>query len=123
MLKLAAQRDTLDVVDDQHGQPTWTRDLAGRIVGIVDAGAPAGTYHGTSSGSTTWWGLARRVFEQSGADPERVHATTTDRFPRPAPRPAWSVLGHDGWAAAGLAPMRPWDEALDEFLGGTRGAP
>lgn len=118
MRRLMAERDTLDVVDDQHGQPTWTRDLAAQVVALVDAGAPAGTYHGTNAGGTTWCGLARRVFERSGADPSRVHATTTDAFPRPAPRPAWSVLGHDGWARAGLAPMRPWQQALDEYLGG-----
>jgi dTDP-4-dehydrorhamnose reductase len=116
MRRLMGERDVVDVVDDQHGQPTWTRDLAAQIVALVDAAAPAGTYHGTNSGATTWYGLARRVFERSGADPARVHATTTDRFPRPAARPAWSVLGHDGWAGAGVAPMRPWQEALDEFL-------
>jgi dTDP-4-dehydrorhamnose reductase len=116
MRRLMGERETLDVVDDQHGQPTWTRDLAAQLVALVDAGAPAGTYHGTNAGETTWCGLARRVFERSGADPARVHATTTDAFPRPAPRPAWSVLGHDGWARAGLAPMRPWQDALDEFL-------
>ena len=116
MRRLMGERDTLDVVDDQQGQPTWTRDLAAQVVSLVDADAPAGIYHGTSAGSTTWCGLARRVFELSGADPDRVLATTTDRFPRPAPRPAWSVLGHDGWLTAGLAPLRPWDEALAEFL-------
>ena len=117
MRRLMHERDTLDVVDDQQGQPTWTRDLAAQIIALVDAEAPAGIYHGTNAGSTTWSGLARRVFELSGTYPERVHATTTDRFPRPAPRPAWSVLGHDAWAAAGLAPMRSWDDALAEFLG------
>jgi dTDP-4-dehydrorhamnose reductase len=112
MSSLEGQRDTLEVVDDQRGQPTWSRDLAERLVQLVDAGAPAGIYHGTASGSTTWCGLARRVFELGGADPARVHPTTTDRFPRPAPRPAYSVLGHDGWARAGLSPMRDWEAAL-----------
>jgi dTDP-4-dehydrorhamnose reductase len=116
MRRLMVERETLDVVDDQHGQPTWTRDLAERIAALADVAAPAGIYHATSSGTTTWCGLARRVFELSGADPERVYATTTDRFPRPAPRPAWSVLGHERWAMAGLAPMRFWDDALSEFL-------
>lgn len=115
MLRLMGERETVDVVDDQHGQPTWSLDLAHRIVAVVDAGAPAGTYHATNAGSTTWCGLARAVFELSGADPGRVLPTSTDRFPRPAPRPAWSVLGHDGWRRAGLAPLRPWREALAEF--------
>jgi dTDP-4-dehydrorhamnose reductase len=116
MRRLMAERDVIEVVDDQQGQPTWSADLAERLVALVDAGAPAGTYHGTSAGSTTWWGLARRVFEHDGADPERVRAITSDRLTRPAPRPAWSVLGHDGWAAAGLPPMRSWEVALEEFL-------
>jgi dTDP-4-dehydrorhamnose reductase len=122
MRTLETQRDTLDVVDDQRGQPTWSGDLAARLVEAVDVGAPAGVYHGTAAGETTWFGLARRVFELAGADPERVRPTTSDRFPRPAPRPAYSVLGHDGWARAGLAPMRAWDDALAEAWPGLTAA-
>ncbi|WP_370246360.1 dTDP-4-dehydrorhamnose reductase [Jiangella sp. DSM 45060] len=114
MARLAADRDTLDVVDDQRGQPTWSMDVARSIAGLVRADAPAGVYHATNSGETTWFGLARAVFAHLGLDPSRVRPTTTDKFPRPAPRPAYSVLGHDGWARAGLAPPRPWDEALAE---------
>jgi dTDP-4-dehydrorhamnose reductase len=115
--RLMVERDTIDVVDDQHGQPTSAADLAHRIVELVEVGAPGGIYHATNAGGTTWCGLARRVFERCGADPARVHPSTTELFPRPAPRPAWSVLGHAGWARAGLAPMRPWAEALDDYLG------
>lgn len=114
MARLSADRDTLDVVDDQRGQPTWSMDVASRLVELARTRAPAGVYHATNSGETTWFGLARAVFAQLGLDPERVRPTTTDRFPRPAPRPAYSVLGHDGWARAGLPPLRPWDEALAE---------
>ena len=113
MLTLETQRETLEVVDDQRGQPTWSADLAARLVAAVDVGAEAGTYHGTASGETTWFGLARRVFELAGADPDRVRPTTTDRFPRPAARPAYSVLGHDAWSRTGLTPMRHWRDALD----------
>ena len=112
MRRLEAERDTVSVVDDQIGQPTWTADLAAQVVAMVDADAPAGIYHATSSGATTWYGLARLVFELAGADPDRVHPTTTAAFPRPAPRPAWSVLGHDRWAGTGVPVMRAWDEAL-----------
>jgi dTDP-4-dehydrorhamnose reductase len=120
MIRLAAERDTVDVVADQRGQPTWSWDVARQIVALVDAGAPAGAYHATSAGETTWFGLTRRIFELLGADPERVRPTTTDRFPRPAPRPAFSVLGHGAWRAAGLAPIRDWQAALDQAFAPVR---
>ncbi|MET0976676.1 MAG: dTDP-4-dehydrorhamnose reductase [Leifsonia sp.] len=113
MLMLAGSRPTWSVVDDQMGQPTWTGDLARQIVSLVDADAPAGIYHGTNSGSTTWFGFARAVLETAGLDPERISPTDSTQFVRPAPRPAYSVLGHGAWAAAGLEPMRPWHEALE----------
>ncbi|MFJ4834309.1 dTDP-4-dehydrorhamnose reductase [Streptomyces sp. NPDC088747] len=118
MIKLEGVKDTLDVVDDQRGQPTWTADLADRLVrlgrGALAGTAPAGVYHGTSGGETTWFGLTRAVFEQLGADPDRVRPTTSEAFVRPAPRPAYSVLGHDRWTAAGIEPIRDWREALAE---------
>ena len=114
MARLEALKETLPVVDDQTGQPTWTLDVARRIVDVVTAGAPAGIYHATSSGRVTWCGLARATFDLLGADPHRVVPTTSADFPRPAPRPAWSVLGHDGWAVAGMPPLRAWDDALRE---------
>ncbi|MET0725104.1 MAG: dTDP-4-dehydrorhamnose reductase [Leifsonia sp.] len=113
MLMLAGSKPTWSVVDDQMGQPTWTGDLARQIVSLVDADAPAGIYHGTNSGSTTWFGFARAVLETAGFDPERISPTDSTQFVRPAPRPAYSVLGHGAWAAAGLEPMRPWHEALE----------
>ncbi|MFJ6197486.1 dTDP-4-dehydrorhamnose reductase [Micromonospora sp. NPDC092111] len=118
MLGLAATRDHLDVVDDQHGQPTWSYALATRLVALADAAlagrAPAGIYHGTCSGQTTWYGLTRAAFALAGLDPDRVRPTTSDRFPRPAPRPAYSVLGHDRWAEAGLPPLPDWRDALSD---------
>jgi dTDP-4-dehydrorhamnose reductase len=120
MANLELIKDTLDVVDDQQGQPTSTRDLARRLRELgeraVTGRAAAGIYHGTASGQTSWYGLAQQVFSGLGADPSRIHPTTTDKFPRPAPRPAWSVLGHDRWAAAGLPPMRHWESALADSL-------
>lgn len=116
MLTLEATRPELSVVDDQRGQPTWSRDLAEQIVALVDSGAAAGIYHGTSSGETTWFGFTREIFRLVGADPQRVQPTTTEAFPRPAPRPAYSVLGHERWASVGLSPIRDWQEALAEAL-------
>ncbi|MGL3200623.1 MULTISPECIES: dTDP-4-dehydrorhamnose reductase [Curtobacterium] len=112
MLRLAATHDTVTVVTDQVGQPTWTADLAARILALVDADAPAGTYHATNSGQGSWYDFTRAIFAENGLDPERVLPTDSTAFVRPAARPAYSVLGHDGWSRAGLEPMRDWREAL-----------
>ena len=112
MINLEKTKDTISVVDDQLGQPTWTKDLVSQIISMVDNNVSAGTYHGTSSGQTSWFGLTKRIYELIGADPSRVLPTTTDAFPRPAPRPAYSVLGHDKWAKVGMPPIRNWEEAL-----------
>ncbi|NYJ75452.1 dTDP-4-dehydrorhamnose reductase [Allobranchiibius huperziae] len=116
MARLAGERDTLTVVDDQRGQPTWTVDLADLVVRLVDAGVPGGYWHGVSAGETTWWGLARAVFEEAGWDPERVQAVGSDQFVRPAPRPAYSVLGTARLSEHGVAPVRDWADALREAL-------
>jgi dTDP-4-dehydrorhamnose reductase len=120
MLRLAADRPTVDVVDDQRGQPTWSYALARRLVELggtaLRGAAPAGIYHATASGETTWYGLARAAYTAVGLDPDRVRPTTSEAYPLPAPRPAYSVLGHDRWAEAGLGPMAPWDESLAQAL-------
>jgi len=95
MLRLAAERVSLDVVDDQAGQPTWTGDLSDFLVTLVRDSAPFGTYHGTSSGRTTWCGFAREVFRLAGLDPERVRPTSSHQFRRPAARPGFSVLDNE----------------------------
>jgi len=112
MLRLAGSHDTVRVVTDQVGQPTWTGDLARRIVELVESDAPAGFYHGTNAGQASWYDFTRAIYSELGLDPERVLPTDSTAFVRPAPRPAYSVLGHDGWSRAGLAPMRDWREAL-----------
>jgi dTDP-4-dehydrorhamnose reductase len=120
ILNAALQRDFLDVVDDQRGQPTWARALARQLIALGEAalsgGAPAGAYHGTASGETTWFGLARAAFELTGLDPQRVRPTTSEHFVRPAPRPGYSVLGHERWAAAGLSPLPDWRASLTDYL-------
>lgn len=112
MIRLEGERDTVDVVDDQEGSPTWSHDLAAGLLALTSSDAPAGTYHATNGGSTTWYGLARAVFEELGADSTRVHPTTSDQFRRLAPRPSYSVLSSKAWNAAGLPPLPPWREAL-----------
>ncbi|WP_018154898.1 dTDP-4-dehydrorhamnose reductase [Demetria terragena] len=116
MARLAQSHETLSVVDDQRGQPTWTGDLATQLVSLIGAEAAPGIYHGTASGETTWFGLTRALFEELGLDPERVQPTTSEAFPRPAPRPAYSVLGHWAWSTAGVAVQRDWRTALREAV-------
>ncbi|MGW0459905.1 dTDP-4-dehydrorhamnose reductase [Streptomyces tendae] len=117
VLRLASEREVLEVVDDQTGQPTWTGALAPRLVALgrsaAAGSAPPGVYHGTASGSATWYELARHAFRRAGLDPARVRPVGSDRYPRPAPRPSWSVLGHEGWARAGMAPLDPWPAMLE----------
>jgi len=117
MMRLYREREgTLTVVNDQHGQPTWTRDLAEQTVRMLDAGVRSGTLHGTNAGATTWHGFARAIVENLGGDPATVMPTDSAQFARPARRPANSVLAHDGWARLGLTPMRPWRAALDDAM-------
>jgi dTDP-4-dehydrorhamnose reductase len=126
MLRIARNGTAPGVVADQHGQPTWTADVAAQIYALVDRSAPAGIYHATSSGQTTWFGFAAEIFalyQGHGQDqdqdpyPERLRVTprpiTTAEFPTPAQRPAYSVLGHEAWHAAGLSPIGDWKDSLN----------
>jgi dTDP-4-dehydrorhamnose reductase len=112
MLRLEGERDTVSVVDDQRGQPTYSRDLARQIVQVFEKHPASGTYHGTNSGEVSWFGFTQEIFRLAGADPARVVPTTSAEFVRAAPRPSYSVLGHDRWAESGIPEMRPWQEAL-----------
>lgn len=108
MARLAGTHEELSVVADQVGQPTWTADLADLVVRLVEAGAAPGTYHGTSAGQVSWHGFTREIVRALGKDPAMVKETTSAAFVRPAPRPAYSVLGHDAFEAAGVAPIGDW---------------
>nr|WP_308113249.1 dTDP-4-dehydrorhamnose reductase [Antribacter soli] len=119
--RIAADRDEISVVVDEVGQPTWTADLADLIVRLVAAQAPAGTYHGTSSGRTSWHGFAERVVAAAGLT-TRVATTTSANFGRPAPRPAFSVLGHEALRAAGVEPIGDWAERWAAASGAVLGA-
>ena len=87
MIRLEQERSAVDVVDDQRGQPTWTVDVASQIIALVQADAPGGFYHATSSGETTWYGLAREVFRLLGADEDRVRPVSSGQYP-PAGTPS-----------------------------------
>ncbi|MFE9691031.1 dTDP-4-dehydrorhamnose reductase [Micromonospora sp. NPDC005806] len=120
ILRLAGEREHLDVVNDQHGQPTWSAALAEQLIALTDAAlaghATPGTYHGTASGHTTWHDLARTVFTLRGLDPNRIRPTTSDHYPRPATRPSYSILAHNRWTTANLRPMADWHSTLAEAL-------
>ena len=112
MIALEGERPTVDVVDDQYGQPTWTADVAEQIITLADSAAGPGIYHATSSGQTTWFGLAREIFRLLDADPDRVRPMDSSALSRPAPRPPYSVLGHGAWERCGLPPIGDWRAAL-----------
>jgi dTDP-4-dehydrorhamnose reductase len=117
MLRLAAGDAEVPVVDDQHGCPTFTNDLAGMVRRLV-AGRYAGVFHVTNQGATSWWGLARSVFEAAGADPARVIPIPTSRLdpPRPAPRPANSVLDNAALRLMGADLLADHHEALERLV-------
>jgi dTDP-4-dehydrorhamnose reductase len=120
MLRLAASGTAPGVVADQHGQPTWTADVAAQVVALIDKPARPGVYHATSSGQTTWFGFAEEIFRlyhssaprDGDAVPVTPRPISTAEFPTPAQRPAYSVLGHDAWRAAGIDPIGDWRDAL-----------
>lgn len=126
MLRVGRQRDTLRVVDDQHGCPTQAGDLAEAILSIarsiVDERMPAegwGVFHCAGAGPTTWCGFAREIFRQAAPRLERVptvEAIATADYPTPARRPANSVLDCERLARVHGLRLRPWPEALGEML-------
>lgn len=111
MLRLAGERDELPVVDDQVGCPTWTGHLAPALVGLLEREV-TGLVHLAGSGYVSWNGFAAEIFRQA----ERacaVRAVGSDAFPRPAPRPRWSVLETE---RSDLIPMPEWRDGLAGYL-------
>lgn len=122
MLGLMKSREELTVVDDQHGSPTYGRDLANAVVTAAAASDPVyGTFHFTNSGATTWYGFASAIGRRAvdlGLIPaaRSILPVSSDRFPTAAERPLYSVLTCRRIIEAyGLEP-RPWEEALDDCL-------
>jgi len=108
---------TLRFVDDQHGCPTFTADLARAVVRLALDRRP-GTFHVTNQGETTWFGFARATLAAAGLDPGRVEPIATAELdpPRPAPRPANSRLDNLALRLAGVALLPEWTEALDRLV-------
>ncbi|MFC4303457.1 dTDP-4-dehydrorhamnose reductase [Cohnella boryungensis] len=115
MLELGRSRPQISVVHDQVGAPTCTYDLASFLLDLT-ASRKFGIYHASNSGACTWYEFAQAIFREAGITDVVVLPCTTEQFPRPAPRPAYSVLGGDALLAAGFAPLRHWRKALRDFL-------
>ncbi len=116
MVKLARERDRLRVVDDQIGSPTSTLELAPALWDVLARGEP-GVYHAACEGSASWYDLAVKSIEIAGlAERVTVEPCTTDEFPRPAPRPAYSVLDCRRLTALRGRALRHWSDALVTFF-------
>jgi dTDP-4-dehydrorhamnose reductase len=117
VLRLLGENKPLAFVDDQVGHPTFTGDLAPAILQLA-RDRRSGIFHVTNQGAVSWYGLVRAVVEGLGRDPEMVQAIATADLnpPRPAPRPANSVLDNRAWRDAGYTPLRDFHEPLTELL-------
>ncbi len=113
ILKLAATRPALDVVNDQRGSPTYSADLAKAIIGLCHAGA-TGLIHVTNSEDCSWFEFAREIVKDAGLDSE-VRPVSSQQMMRPAPRPAYSVLSPDSVQRYGIN-MPTWRDALQRYL-------
>jgi dTDP-4-dehydrorhamnose reductase len=114
MLRLAAEGRPLRVVDDQRSGPTWTGHLAPALLRLIEI-APAGTYHLSNTGITSWHGLAVAAIRAGGLDAD-VAAITTADYPTVAERPAYSALDNRRWRELGEPPLPSWQEGLDAYL-------
>ncbi len=110
MLELGKSKSELKVVNDQHGKPTYTRDLAGFIKSLLVTRAPYGIYHGVNEEATTWFDFTKEIFRQAGITTP-VTPCPSSEYPRPAKRPEWSILLNTKRPA-----LRPWSEALRDYL-------
>ena len=116
ILERARRGETLRVASDQVGCPTFSRDLAGAVRKLLEAGA-RGTVHFSGAGETSWFDLARHVLSRCGLPTGALFAAKTRELPYPAPRPAYGVLSKEKYRAITGASPRPWEEAVGEYLG------
>lgn len=114
MLKTAIGKKEFKIVNDQKGTPTYTKHLAKALAKFLDI-KEYGVYHLTNSGETTWYDFAKMIFDTTGVQVKLIPCRTQD-FPRPAPRPAYSVLADKKWRSIGQKPLPPWEKGLQEYL-------
>jgi len=111
MLRLAGERESVQVVTDQVGSPSWTGHLAPGLIGLLERGV-AGLCHLAGAGEISWNGFAKEIFRQAECDC-RVEPASTEQMARPAPRPAYSVLESE---RTDVLPMPPWQDGLAGYL-------
>ena len=116
MLRLADERDVVQVVEDQIGSPTWSGHLAPAVVGLLERQI-SGLVHLTGAGRVSWNGFAREIFRQAEVDC-RVEPAGSEQMARPAPRPAWSALESE---REDVLPMPPWEDGLAGYLAARKG--
>ncbi len=116
MLRLAGERDVVQVVTDQVGSPTWAGHLAPAVLGLLEREV-RGLVHLTGSGHVSWHGFTQEIFRQAELDC-RVEPTTSEQFVRPAPRPAWSALETE---RDDVLPLPPWQDGLAGYLAARNG--
>jgi len=116
MLRLAGEREAVQVVDDQFGSPTWSGHLAPAVLGLLEREV-SGLVHMTGAGEVSWNGFAKEIFRQAEVDC-RVEEATTAQMARPAPRPAWSALESE---RDDVLPMPPWQDGLAGYLAARAG--
>jgi len=110
IIEYAHLKPSLMIVNDQHGQPTYTYDLATFIKSLIIEKAPFGIYHGVNEGPTTWFSFAREILKQAHIRTTIKPCRTSD-YPRPANRPTWSILLNTK-----RPHLRPWASALNDYL-------
>ncbi len=114
IIKLAHEKDKLQIVNDQRGCPTFTRDLAKGIRHLLENNA-TGIFNVTNTGACTWFDLARFVFEKKGIK-IKIEPVDSNKFKRPARRPHFSVLSSKKYRTLVKSPLRHWHEAVEDFL-------
>lgn len=115
MLSLASKASPISVVSDQYTAPTYAADVAQKIKELLDAKAPCGIYHITNTGGVSWHGFAAEIFRVAGKDVDLMPIAASSR-PSAFTRPDSTVLISENLQKAGISPMRPWQEALAEYL-------
>lgn len=110
MLNLASEGREINVVDDQFGKPTYTKDLAEKTKVMIEQTEHFGIYHVTNEGECTWYEFAQEIFKIKGID-VKVNPIKTEDYPMPTPRPQYAILNNTK-----TEKLRPWQEALKEYL-------